>query len=120
MRLVSLSEAMDEHLLLGCEKCSIYCHTYCLIPKLEDVPEEEWICARCEPSKPFEMWLNCNETAWENMKIGSRVKRGARYLLPVFTIIRKFTILWERANEHPPTAMYRQSTDHHVIRPFLS
>ena len=41
---------------------------------MEDVPEEEWVCARCEPSKQGEMWLKCNETAWENMRVGSRVK----------------------------------------------
>ena len=40
----------DDHhdKLLICDGCdSIFCHTYCLYPPLETVPQDEWFCYRC-------------------------------------------------------------------------
>lgn len=38
----------NEHLLLLCDYCDDAYHTYCLQPKLEEVPKEEvWCCPEC-------------------------------------------------------------------------
>ena len=46
----------NTYLLLVCDSCKYYCcHTYCLDPPLNYIPEEEWICYFCqmESSRSF-------------------------------------------------------------------
>ena len=37
----------NEHLLLLCDGCDDAYHTYCLLPRLEAIPEQEWFCPTC-------------------------------------------------------------------------
>lgn len=38
----------NDHLLLICDKCNFFvCHTYCMNPPLDRIPEEEWFCSQC-------------------------------------------------------------------------
>lgn len=37
----------DEHLLLLCDYCDDGYHTYCLQPKIEQIPEDVWCCPEC-------------------------------------------------------------------------
>lgn len=48
----------DEAKLLLCDECELSCHTYCLNPPLEDVPQGAWkchwcvLCQRCKSHSP--------------------------------------------------------------------
>ncbi|XP_073805140.1 lysine-specific demethylase 5A isoform X1 [Danio rerio] len=47
----------EEDRLLLCDGCDDSCHTFCLIPPLQDVPRGDWRCPKCvaeECSKPRE------------------------------------------------------------------
>ena len=44
--LVCLS-GLDEDKLLICEKCQKTIHTYCSIPVIDDIPEEDYFCYKC-------------------------------------------------------------------------
>lgn len=37
----------NEDKIILCDKCDRGCHTYCLQPPLEDVPEGDWVCPLC-------------------------------------------------------------------------
>ncbi|XP_049298584.1 bromodomain adjacent to zinc finger domain protein 1A-like [Anopheles funestus] len=39
----------DPGLTLLCDECNRACHTYCLKPKLKEVPAGDWYCMRCRP-----------------------------------------------------------------------
>ncbi|XP_040173171.1 bromodomain adjacent to zinc finger domain protein 1A [Anopheles arabiensis] len=39
----------DPGLTLLCDECNRACHTYCLKPKLKEVPAGDWYCKRCRP-----------------------------------------------------------------------
>lgn len=39
----------NTHLLLVCDECKYFCcHTYCLDPPLNYIPEGDWICTYCQ------------------------------------------------------------------------
>ena len=39
---------VDEELLLLCDGCDEAYHTYCLIPQLTAIPDDEWFCPQCQ------------------------------------------------------------------------
>uniref|UniRef100_A0A182YH52 Bromodomain adjacent to zinc finger domain protein 1A n=1 Tax=Anopheles stephensi TaxID=30069 RepID=A0A182YH52_ANOST len=39
----------DPGLTLLCDECNRACHTYCMKPKLKEVPAGDWYCMRCRP-----------------------------------------------------------------------
>jgi len=41
------NEAGDESQLLFCDLCDRGYHTYCLVPKLEELPKGLWVCEQC-------------------------------------------------------------------------
>lgn len=38
---------LDEDQLLICSKCELSYHTYCLNPKIEKIPDDDWFCNNC-------------------------------------------------------------------------
>lgn len=41
--------SVNAYLLLVCDSCNYFCcHTYCLDPPLNHIPEGEWICTYCQ------------------------------------------------------------------------
>lgn len=41
--------AKDPELTLLCDDCNRGYHTYCLKPKLKEIPEDDWFCPKCKP-----------------------------------------------------------------------
>ena len=39
---------VDEQLLLLCDGCDDAYHTYCLVPQLDEIPDDEWFCPLCQ------------------------------------------------------------------------
>ena len=63
----------DDHLLLLCDYCDDAYHTFCLKPKLEEVPEEEiWTCPVCLKEKKDRFLGDCDENT--QMNCGAFVK----------------------------------------------
>lgn len=46
---------LDEEVLLICDKCNKTIHTYCCIPKLDEIPEGEFICSRCKQTEDMQI-----------------------------------------------------------------
>ena len=99
----------NEHLLLLCDGCDDAYHTYCLRPRLDSIPEDEWFCPNClhdaqlqpsEEQKEVSDFLSNSPNAASQFSITPRRSRGRAQRLGM----RVSPAIRQRLTETPQTA----------------
>jgi len=75
----------DEDSMLLCDGCDDGCHTYCMTPVMEEVPEGDWFCKKCEQNESGrgsvlesgERRKRRRKSAWSSGKVASTKKKPA-------------------------------------------
>ncbi|KAL1915926.1 uncharacterized protein VTP21DRAFT_6314 [Calcarisporiella thermophila] len=69
-------EKGDESLLMFCDRCDRGCHTYCVDPPLEHIPEGSWHCPLCETHKDDIKLSNASSRNVDSTPTGTPSKRS--------------------------------------------
>ena len=79
----------NEHLLLLCDGCDDAYHTYCLQPRLDAIPENEWFCPNCL----YEAQLHSSD---EQKDVGNVVSSSSTHALPRAVTPRRSRVRGQR------------------------
>lgn len=60
---VKCKKGGDEDRTLVCEECESCCHMFCMRPKLDKLPKEDWYCSKCAERPVFgTAWIPLGDT----------------------------------------------------------
>lgn len=82
--------------MLVCDECNFFCcHTYCDKPKLENVPEDDWICIFCREAEISE----AENEILNNNNFDHRVTRSTTRNILIETLTNNNNIRGRNVNQ---------------------
>eukprot|EP01016_Furgasonia_blochmanni_P043882 TRINITY_DN602_c0_g1_i1.p1 TRINITY_DN602_c0_g1~~TRINITY_DN602_c0_g1_i1.p1 ORF type:complete len:853 (-),score=134.63 TRINITY_DN602_c0_g1_i1:176-2653(-) len=100
----------NEYLMLVCDRCNFYCcHTYCLTPPMDTIPDEEWYCDYCMESMSEEAIMEEENSGVRMTRSRSASQRGDGGNANNESRVRHVPSRTERNTDIPPSNILTRS-----------